>query len=254
MHVTEKEIASLVRALSRTANKPHFTSAIIAAAGCGSRMGNRDGKTKQMMELDGLPIIVRTLLIFEKSDIINEIIVVAREDELSDYDSFKREYGLTKITAVVAGGSTRQESVLRGFEAIDDRSEFVAIHDGARCLLTDDMLTAVVTEAYRRGAATAAQRATDTVKRVNRKGFIDETIDREEVWLAQTPQVFKTEVYRAAAYVSLDEDFRGTDDNSLCEYIGFEVKAVDCGRTNIKITEPSDLVIAKALISLRETH
>ena len=248
MQISAKEIASLVRTLSKTANNHHFTSAVIAAAGCGSRMGDTQGKTKQMMELGGIPIVVRTLLTFEKSDIIDEIIVVAKEDEIAAYETFKQVYNLTKITAVVPGADTRQQSVLRGFEAVSDRSEFVAIHDGARCLITEEMIESVIREAYKFGAATAAQRATDTVKVVNRSNFIEQTVDRNSVWLAQTPQVFKTELYRAAAYVCLKDGFTATDDNSLCEYVGFEVKAVDCGRTNIKITEPTDLLIAEALL------
>ncbi len=248
MKISEKDIASLLRTLSKTTGEPHFTSAIIVAAGSGSRMKNTDGKTKQLMELDGIPIIARTLITFEASKLINEIIVAVREDEQALYDDFKEKYSLTKLKTTVIGGSSRQESVLRGFEAIDDRSEFVAIHDGARCLITEEMIEKVVTEAYRRGAATAATPATDTVKVVNSRGFIEETVPRDTVWLAQTPQVFKTEVYRAAAYVCLDEGFEGTDDNSLCEHVGFEVRPVDCGKANIKITEPSDMIIAKALL------
>lgn len=251
MQISSKDVASLLRTLSRTANKPHFTSAIIAAAGCGSRMGNTDGKTKQMMLLGETPIIVRTLQAFEECELINEIIVVGRENELSEYERFKSEFGLTKITKVVAGGPTRQESVLKGFEAIDDRSAFVAIHDGARCLITKGEIEKVLTEAFRRGAATAAVKATDTVKRASGKGYISETLPREGIWLAQTPQIFKTELYRCAAYVCLDEGFEATDDNSLAEHVGFEVKLVECSRENIKITTQTDLIIAEAILARR---
>lgn len=248
MKITAKDIAALLRTLSKTANTPHFTSAIIAAAGSGTRMGDGLGATKQMLTLGGIPVIVRTLRAFEESELINEIIVVAREDEIEIYDEYKSTYGLNKITAVVAGGETRQESVLRGFECISDKSEFVAIHDGARCLITSEDIAAVVTEAYRSGAATAAIRATDTVKRADRNGYIVETPKREELWMAQTPQVFKTEVYRAAAYVAKEEGFVTTDDNALAEYVGFKVKLVECSRGNIKITTPEDLLIAEMLM------
>jgi len=124
MQISAKDIASLLRTLSKTANKPHFTSAIIAAAGCSSRMGDIcGGKTKQMMLLGETPIIVRTLQAFEECELINEIIVVAKKDEISEYGRFIRDFGLTKIAKVVEGGETRQESVLVGFEAIDDRSQ-----------------------------------------------------------------------------------------------------------------------------------
>ena len=252
MQISAKEIASLLRTLSRTANKPHFTSAIIAAAGCGSRMCDESGKTKQLMELCGIPVIVHTLRAFEKCEQINEIIVVARRDEVEIYEKYKSDYGFSKISAVVVGGDTRQESVLRGFEAISDKSDFVAIHDGARCLTTSEMIDAVLFEAFRKGAATAATKATDTVKRADGKGFISETIEREGLWLAQTPQVFKTELYRAAAYVSKEDGFAATDDNSLAEHVGFQVKLVDCGSENIKITTAVDLSIAEVILRRRE--
>lgn len=252
MKISAKEIASLVRTLSRTANKPHFTSAIIAAAGSGTRMGCESGITKQQLTLCGMPIIVRTLKAFEGSEYINEIIVVAREDEIPLYEKYKADYTLTKITAVVSGGETRQDSVLRGFEAISDKSDFVAIHDGARCLITADKINSVLAEAFRCGAATAATHVTDTVKRANSKNYITETIDRRELWLAQTPQIFKTELYRAAAYVAKDEGFIATDDNALAEHVGFDVKLVDCGTDNIKITTQADLAIAEVILRNRK--
>ncbi len=252
MQISAKEIATLLRTLSKTANKPHFTSAIIAAAGCGSRMQNGTGKTKQLMELCGMPVIVHTIKAFEECEKINEIIIVTRSDEAHIYEQYKAKYGFTKISAVVIGGNTRQESVLRGFEAISDKSDFVAIHDGARCLITPEAITAVLDEAFRRGAATAAVKASDTVKRADRNRFIAETIERDNLWMAQTPQVFKTELYRAAAYIAKEEGFVCTDDNSLAEHIGFEVKLVDCGTENIKITTPIDLAVAEIIMNSRK--
>ena len=172
-----------------------------------------------MLTLCGIPVIVRTLLAFESCPLIDEIIVAARPDEIPIYEKFREEYPLKKLAAVVEGGETRQESVLRGFESISDRSEFVAIHDGARCLVTPDMIERVLRAAYSHGAATAACHVSDTVKRADSKGFAEETIDRSTLWLAQTPQVFKTELYRAAAYVAKDEGFSATDDNMLAEHI-----------------------------------
>ena len=252
MKISSSEIASLVRALSKTANKPHFTSAIIAAAGSGTRMCSEGGTTKQLLTLCDMPVIVRTLKAFEECELINEIIVVAREDEIPVYDEYKEKYSLTKLRAVIAGGETRQESVLRGFEAISDKSEFVAIHDGARCLITAEKIRSVLAEAYRTGASTAATRATDTVKRSNSKNYITETLDRSELWLAQTPQCFKTELYRAAAYIAKEDGFTATDDNALAEHLGFDVKLVDTGTDNIKITTPADLAIAEVILRNRK--
>lgn len=250
MKINPKEIASLVRTLSKTANTHRFTSAIIAAAGSGTRM-NAD-KTKQLLTLSGIPVIVRTLLAFDSCETIDEIIVSAKADELTFYEEYKNKYKPKKPLKVVVGGSTRQESVLKGFEAISDESEFVAIHDGARCLITPEQLESVIRAAYGHGAATAACRVSDTVKRASIGGFIEETIDRSSLWLAQTPQVFKTELYRAAAYVAKDEGFSATDDNMLAESIGYPVKLVDCGTENIKLTTPADLAVAEVILRKKQ--
>lgn len=252
MKISAKDIAGLLRTLSNTANKPHFTSAIIAAAGIGSRMGSSSGTTKQQMELDGIPVIVHTLLAFQECKYIDEIIVVAKAEEIPLYDNYKSTYNINKLTKTVEGGESRQESVLIGFEEISDKSEFVAIHDGARCLITSDMIEKVTLEAYRHGAATAATPVVDTIKQSNGKNYIAQTYDRSELWAAQTPQIFKTELYRAAAYIAKEDNFSGTDDNILAERLGFEVKLVDCGRENIKITTPTDLKLAKVILSERK--
>lgn len=246
MKIDSKEIASLIRTLSRTANAHHFTSAIIAAAGSGTRM-NAD-KTKQLLTLSGIPVIVRTLLTFDSSPMIDEIIVAAKSDELDFYEEYRTKYSPKKPLKVVVGGNTRQESVLNAFEAISDESEFVAIHDGARCLITSDQIEKVIRAAYAHGAASAACRVSDTVKKVNVGGFVEETLDRSSLWLAQTPQTFKTELYRAAAYVAKDEGFAATDDNMLVENIKYPVKLVDCGTGNIKLTTKADLAIAEVLL------
>ena len=246
MKLDAKEIASLLRTLSKTANTHHFTSAVIAAAGSGTRM-NSD-TTKQLLTLEGIPVIVRTLQAFESCPVIDEIIVAAKADELDFYEEYKKKYSPKKLSAVVVGGASRQESVLRGFEAISDKSEFVAIHDGARCLITPEKIEKVVRAAYNHGAATAASHVCDTVKRANSSGFTTETIDRETLWLAQTPQAFKTELYRAAAYVANEEGFRATDDNMLAEHIGYPVKLIDCGADNIKLTTKADLAVAEVLL------
>jgi len=247
-----KEIADLLRTLSKSANTHHKTAAVVAAAGLGSRMGRIDGKTKQMMVLDDMPVIVRTLLAFEACPCIDEIIVSAKEDEVPLYRGLINEYRLTKVKSVVVGGDTRQESVLNGFEAVSDDTEFVAIHDGARCLILPEQIESVIRAAYGHGAATAACPATDTVKRVNTKGYIEETIDRSTVWLAQTPQVFTAELYRVAAYVAKSENFAVTDDNMMVEHIGYPVKPVDCGKRNIKLTTPEDISIAEAILQSRK--
>jgi len=229
----------------------YFNSAIIVAAGNGTRMGEHHDKTKQMTELCGMPVVVRTIMQFEACDFIREIVVVAREDEIPCYAEFSERYGFKKLSAVVKGGATRQLSVLEGFKSIDDRSDFVAIHDGARCLITPDMIENVFHKAYIYGCATAAEKSKDTIKKSDHSGFICETIDRAYLWHAQTPQIFKTDIYRAAAYIARENGYEVTDDCMLAENIGFKIKLVDCGYENLKLTTPDDFYLAQAILQMR---
>ncbi len=227
-----------------------YNSAIILAGGSSSRIGG--DKTKQLVPILEIPVIARTVSVFEKCKFINEIIIVAKDDEISLYDEWKKEYGWKKVKKVVVGGIDRQASVLNGFKAISDKSEFVYIHDGARCLITEKMIASVGHAACIHGAAIAAQKATDTVKISNGKKL--STPDRDQVWLAQTPQVFMTEMYRAAAYSAKKNGTTVTDDASLIEALGFSVFPVDCGKENMKITTPCDFAIAEAILKYREAE
>lgn len=227
-----------------------YNSAIIVAAGSGTR-AKTDGTTKQMTPLLGIPVVARTISIFEACDFINEIIVVARKDEVSLYNEYRITYGWKKLAAVVSGGETRKESVLRGFKKIADQSKYVYIHDGARCLITEEMIARVGQAACMHGAAIAATKAADTVKILEGKHLT--TTDRDHVYLAQTPQVFMTELYRAAAYTALEKGIEATDDAMLAEAAGFDVVPVDCGTENMKITHPYDFAIAEAILNYRNS-
>ena len=243
------DIADVLRAVSWKVPS-RFTSAIVVAAGNSSRMGGCG--SKQMMLLEGMPVIVRTLRAYQQCACINEIIVVAKDDERDTYEEFKEKYKLTKIKHVVKGGEDRQESVLRGFKKINPDAGFVAIADGARCLSTPDMIERVCRAAYLNGAATAACPVVDTVKKARQNGlYIDSTLDRNLIWLAQTPQVFSQKLYRVAAYSALEKNFRATDDNSLVERLHRKIKLVNCGPDNIKITTPDDLLRAQKILEMR---
>ncbi|MBR6513994.1 MAG: 2-C-methyl-D-erythritol 4-phosphate cytidylyltransferase [Clostridia bacterium] len=220
--------------------------AIIVAGGSGSRMGGN--VTKQMMELDGIPVVVRTILAFEKTPAVKDIIIVAKADEIDIYKEFVKKYSFKKVRRIVKGGDTRQESVLNGFKKIDDDCDFVAIHDGARCLVTPKIIEKVLHEAELHEAASAANPVKDTVKITNKEGFVLSTPDRATLWAAQTPQIFRADLYRAAAFMALKEGYGATDDNSLVEHLGGKVKMVDCGYRNIKITTPEDIYIAQMLL------
>ena len=239
------KLKSLLKQFVPKREAKHVT-AIIVAGGSGSRMGT--STTKQMMELDGIPVVVRTILAFEKAECIKDIIIVAKAQEKEIYNEFINKYALKKIRRVVVGGDTRQKSVFNGFKAVSDDCDFVAIHDGARCLITPENIEKVLYEARCYEAASAAAPVKDTIKITNSEGFVVSTPNRSKVWAAQTPQIFRADLYRAAAFYALKLGYEATDDNALVEFLGSKVKMVDCGYKNIKITTPEDIHIAEVLL------
>lgn len=243
------KIAEVLRAVIGKTEKKYYTSAVILAAGSSTRMGGNS--TKQFIGLNGIPVVAHTILAFEKSSLIDEIIVVAKEDEVEKYSDFADCYGITKPFKVIAGGDTRQASARCGVDAVNDKSKFIAIHDAARCLVTDDMIYKACHGAYLHGAAILAVKAVDTVKVGDKNAFIEDTPDRSMTWQAQTPQVFKVNAFRAATYIARDEGFEGTDDASLLEHIRIPVKLVQGSKENIKVTEPVDLYFAEAILKAR---
>ncbi len=245
-----KKLVGVLRAISGKDHPKNFTSAIIAAAGMSERFGG--DVTKQMTSLCGIPLLIHTLRAYEDADCIHEIILVAKPNELPAWKELVKEHNVTKVVNIVEGGYTRQDSVLNGLDAVHKKSKFVAIADGARCLITPEQIKLVCRAAYKYKAATAAHRSTDTVKIADKKGFIDSTADRDTVWLAQTPQVFKTKLYRAAAYTALKKNLTVTDDNSLVENVGHPIRLVECGAQNIKITTREDIAVAEGVLADRK--
>lgn len=238
--------------LDRVTGAGKWVSAVIVAAGSGTRMAETIATTKQLFVLDGIPVVARSLLAFERCEMVNEIVLVCREDEKSVMRALRDEYGIHKLKTIVSGGATRQESVMAGFEAVSSKTDFVAIHDGARCLVTPEIICRVLREAFATRAASAACGVTDTVKTVTADRTVSETLDRNRVMLVQTPQCFYADLYRAAAYTAREKGWKATDDCALCETAGFAVKLVDCGRENIKITTPQDIPLAEFYLSRRE--
>ncbi len=224
-----------------------FTSAVILAAGIGKRFGGNI--KKQYVDVNGVPCIVHTISAFEACPLINEIILVGSEDEIRPVID---KYGFSKITKIVPGGETRQESAILGFDEISLKADYVAIHDAARCLVTPEIISDTVMAAYKYRAAAAAHRSEDTVKKSGKNDIIDSTLDRSGIWLVQTPQVFSADVYRVSAYMAKKDGASVTDDCMLCERLGFDVKLVECGRNNIKLTSHDDLLFAEAVLSLRK--
>ncbi len=228
-----------------------FRSAVILAAGSGSRFDSE--RKKQFVEIDGVPVVVRSARAFNDCDFISEIVVVTVANEVDGCRKILEDAGITKLTKVVAGGNTRQVSSKIGFDNVNPLCDYVAIHDAARCLVTEKIIRDTFDAAYSYGASVAAEKVVDTVKRADGAGLVKETLDRREIWLAKTPQTFKAEVYRAAAYMAEKDGFEGTDDVSLAEHLGFKVKLVDCGTENIKLTYPEDELRMKQILEYRRT-
>ncbi len=248
------EIASLKfqNALNKAfpnSKKEYFSSAIITAAGSGTRMG---GVSKQLLDLCGKPCLAYSLLAFQNCIDISEIIIVARESEKEIIQKICTNYGITKLKAIVFGGETRQASVSNGFSAINISSDFVLIHDAARPLILPESITKLLKDARRYGAATAAKKISDTIKRSLDGKFISETVPREDLFSVQTPQVFKTDLYRVALALAEKDQITVTDDCSLAEHAGFSVKLCDLGIQNLKLTTSEDLNLVKSILMERE--
>lgn len=242
------DTAELLRLIAGKPSK-HYTTALIAAAGSSTRMGGTE--SKQLLEIDGIPVLARTLLAYEQSLTVQEIVLIARKTEFDTFRTLAEQYRITKLRRITEGGTTRQDSVRRGLSVVSPQTRYVAIADGARCLITPEQIDRVNIKAYETNAASAAVPATDTVKIVDSHRRTVDSPEREHVWLAQTPQTFSLTLYRAAAYHAKENGISATDDNSLVEAIGRPVTLVDCGRENIKITTPTDLYLARAILAQR---
>ena len=222
------------------------TAAIIVAAGRSERCGGP--VPKQFREVAGRPVLAWTIQRFEVAASIDSILLVVAEDQLL-YTSEKvvDPFGYTKVTKIVAGGSSRQESVLKGLARLPVSTELVAIHDGARPLTNPADIDAVVAMAERDGAALLATKVTDTVKRA-RDSYVLSTLDRNELFLAQTPQVFAYDMIIEAHRRAADEGCEVTDDTALVEKAGFKVRLVEAQYLNQKITTQEDFMAISMLL------
>jgi 2-C-methyl-D-erythritol 4-phosphate cytidylyltransferase len=216
---------------------------IITAAGYGKRMG----RPKQFIEIGGKPLLEWTISVFENTKVIDEIILVVNKEDVQKGKNFK----YSKLRHVVAGGEERQISVNNGLKKIADDTEIVAIHDGARPFITVDIIERAVSEAKRSGAVVVGVPVCDTVKKVDRPtSKVKVTLNRDELWAAQTPQVFRKDLILKAYQEGADKH-RVTDDAMLVEKMGQPVKMVMGSYLNKKITTPEDLEMADKLLSGR---
>lgn len=232
----------------REARRPRC-AALVAAAGSSARMG---GVNKLLQPLDGVPVLVRTLAAFQVAGSVDEIVVAAREEDILEISQLCRTYGLTKCAKVIRGGENRVHSVLLAALEASPEAELLAVQDGARPLVTPELIDRVVTAAARCSAAAPAVAVKDTVKAVREDGAVAETLDRDVLRAVQTPQVFEASLLKAALQSALESGVPVTDDCSAVERLGKVVFLVDGEEENIKITTPVDMILAEAILKARE--
>ena len=227
-----------------------FCSAIVAAAGSSSRMG---GENKLMLPIDGVPVLALTLLALNEAELVDEIVVAAREEDLIPISDLCKIYGIAKPAKIVRGGQNRLESVYLASLECRESAAFLAVHDGARPLATAELIDRTIALAYRTNAAAPAVPVKDTVKIV-RDGKVAGTPPREDLRAIQTPQVFDAALLRAALENARQLGEAVTDDCSAVEMLGKEIYLTDGSYENIKITTPEDLILAAELIHQREVQ
>ena len=235
------DISKLTRGM-RKALPLKKTGAVIVAAGNASRMGGID---KVMAPLFGEPMIKRTVRTFQQCDAVSEIVIVTREDLITSISQLCAGYD--KVTAVVKGGSSRQESVELGLNTLSNKVKLAAIHDGARPLVTFEVIDRSIRAANTYGAAAPAIPVKDTIKTVE-GGLVLTTPDRSKLRAVQTPQVFDIDLLKGALAKAKQDKAEVTDDCSAVERMGMKVKIVEGDERNIKVTTPMDLKIAEMLL------
>ncbi|HEY7534715.1 MAG TPA: 2-C-methyl-D-erythritol 4-phosphate cytidylyltransferase [Thermodesulfobacteriota bacterium] len=223
------------------------TTAIIAAAGLGKRYG--EGIRKQFQLLNGKPLLVHSIDRFEESELIKEIILVVPEDSINYcHREIVERFRFKKIAKIIPGREQRQHSVESGFNSVSSETDVVVIHDGVRPLVTVGLINRVIKECLQSGGAIAAVPMRDTVKKSSARNHIEGTLSRESLWLAQTPQAFKYDLLKTAYEKTANDGFLGTDEASLVEQLGIQIKLVPGSQTNIKITTREDLLLGELLL------
>lgn len=223
-----------------------MTSAIIVAAGKGTRMGaNVD---KLWLHVAGRPVVAHTWRQFNDAACINEIILVVRDGMQPHFRTLAEECDFKKPFRLVAGGAERQDSVWNGISAVSPETEIVAIQDAARPVTTQRLIADTIQAARETGAAVAAQPVTDTIKETADGQLISRTVDRSKLWSVQTPQTFRLDVIRRAIAAAREQNLVLTDDTAACELIGQPVRLVKCSTPNPKVTVPADLPFIESLL------
>ncbi|MBB5181758.1 2-C-methyl-D-erythritol 4-phosphate cytidylyltransferase [Planomicrobium koreense] len=220
---------------------------VLPAAGSGKRM--KADKNKLLLELFGKPIFVYTLEVFQNDPACDAIWLAIKEEERGVIESYVAKYGITKVKGYAQGGMERQDSVRACLEAIPPCG-VVLVHDAARPFIASRVIASLVEEAAHKGAAIAAVPVKDTIKKAA-GGIITETVDRNQLWMIQTPQAFTYELLLKAAQSANEAGFIGTDEAMLVERIGHPVHIVESTYENVKMTTPEDLIYGKAILESR---
>ena len=237
-------MAGLLGRLFRRQRTPELRcSAVVPAAGSSTRM---EGQDKLLLPLEEQPVLLHTLRALELCPYLAEIIVVTREDLIVPIGQLCRDAGLSKVRKVIVGGATRTHSVLAGLGELPSGAELVAIHDGARPLVSQEVLETVIFRAAECGAAAPAVPVKDTIKRAR------DSLVRSELFAVQTPQVFQVDLIKAALVKALEDGAALTDDCGAVERLGIGVSLTQGDYCNLKITTPEDLAVAEALFAWRE--
>ncbi len=224
--------------------------AIVVAAGRGTRFGGE--KPKQFFLLNGKPVVFHALQQFQDCAEVDEIVAVLPNGEMAEFRSLLESFDLPKLKNIVAGGETRFASVLNGLDSLPLANvEIVAVHDGARPLVTVREISATIEKARETGAACLVAPVTDTIKEISNDNFIHQTIDRTKLRRALTPQCFRAEILRRAFAESSSLTEQATDECYLVEQINQPIAIVEGSARNIKITLPEDLILVEALLQLK---
>ena len=219
-------------------------SAIIPAAGSGERFGGK----KQLKSLGNRPLMFKTISSFISSELITEIVLVVPKNDVEQVEQELKSIVSAKPLKVISGGKTRQQSVHKGLTVTEDSAELICIHDAVRPFITEALIEKVVNKCKEHDGVILAQPSTDTVKKVIDDQIL-ETLPRETIWRAQTPQVFSKSALREALELAEVENIQGTDEASLLERIGYQVGFVEGPSLNIKITTKEDWILAEAIFN-----
>lgn len=221
---------------------------IIAAGGTGERTGL--DIPKQFYVIKGKPVIVHTISVFEGMEEIDEIIISCHKDYISHTLDIVEKYGISKVTSVIEGGDTRQKSVYKAICRVSEDTDYILIHDAARPFINADSIRRCLIDASVTGCASVGKRVADTLKRSDDKCYITDTVDRDNLWQIQTPQIFRRDIISHCHDKCISDNVECTDDCMICERYGHRIKITEASCINTKLTDSSDILLAEAILGV----